>query len=615
MDTMRRGIVSEDSASSDAPRAASYFFSFVRRGNKSGAGKVNEKIAARARSWHLSAASVAILALMAVPFFCGLAFIIGSSFGITPTWQESGFTASHWQDVFSDAVFRRQLAQSFVRANAIAAASLAAVFFAGFWIVSSARNSLLEKISAFTLSVPHVAFAAGFMFLLAPSGFLFRVAARIFNFSEPPNITTVNDALGIAVAVAVLIKVTPFILFSLFGALKDHRMADYAVQGRLMGHGRFAVWSFVVFPQVFPKIMLPFFISLCYALSPIDMAAILGPYTPPSSEVSVSIWFLRPDRLQFIRAAIGCVLIIGLSALSLGLWMLVFAALKSARSFAYAAARHIPAVCGAAAALFGQAVFAIIIFCMAAALALIATWSLTSLWTFPDLLPTRISLAPLRQYGGQLLSSASVSAAIALCAAALSLAFVFPLLEFLSRPHGSSARSSAVRAVLSGIIFIPLLAPSIAYVAGVRILFLYAGISGTFFAVVWAHMQYVLPYVFLVLYGPFVNFDERYVRIARSMGKSAARCFFAVKLPMLLRPVAYAAGIGVLVSLGQYLPTLFVGEGKFQTPPVYMVTLSSGGSRAALGLAGLELMALNALALAAAFAFSKMQRGTKDVSL
>src|SRR3546814_8869083 len=72
---------------------------------------------------------------------------------------------------------------------------------------------------------------------------------------------------------------------------------------------------------------------------------------------------------------------------------------------------------------------------------------------------------------------------------------------------------------------------------------------------VWSHLLFVLPYVFLTLGDPFRALDARYARTALCLGARPNRVFWQVKLPMLLRPVLLALAVGFAVSVTQYLPT------------------------------------------------------------
>jgi putative thiamine transport system permease protein len=78
--------------------------------------------------------------------------------------------------------------------------------------------------------------------------------------------------------------------------------------------------------------------------------------------------------------------------------------------------------------------------------------------------------------------------------------------------------------------------------------------------------------------------------------------FLAVKLPVMLRPIAIAAAVGFAVSVGQYLPTLFAGAGRIATLTTEAVTLAGGSDRRVVGAYALVQALLPLLAYAAALA-------------
>ena len=93
------------------------------------------------------------------------------------------------------------------------------------------------------------------------------------------------------------------------------------------------------------------------------------------------------------------------------------------------------------------------------------------------------------------------------------------------------------------------------------------------------HLVFVLPYTFLTLAGVYRTYDQRYVQVAMAISGSPWRSFFQVKLPMLLKPVTFAMAVGFAVSVAQYLPTLYVGAGRFVTITTETVSLASGSDR------------------------------------
>jgi putative thiamine transport system permease protein len=142
------------------------------------------------------------------------------------------------------------------------------------------------------------------------------------------------------------------------------------------------------------------------------------------------------------------------------------------------------------------------------------------------------------------------------------------------------------------LVYLPLLVPQVAFLYGLNVAFLRAGLSGTVAAVVWAHVLFVFPYVMIALSDPWRRLDRRYPATAAALGARPGRRLWAVKLPMLLQPILTAAAIGFAVSVAQYLPTLFIGAGRVATLTTEAVALSSGADRRIAGLYGIVQAAL-----------------------
>jgi putative thiamine transport system permease protein len=129
-----------------------------------------------------------------------------------------------------------------------------------------------------------------------------------------------------------------------------------------------------------------------------------------------------------------------------------------------------------------------------------------------------------------------------------------------------------------------LLVPQIAFLLGIQVLLITLRLDETFFALVAAHLVFVLPYVFLSLADPWRSYDARYRQVALSLGASPWRALIAVRLPMLLRACLAAGAIGVAVSIGQYLATQLVAGARWPSITTEAVSASSGGNRRTLAL-------------------------------
>ena len=152
------------------------------------------------------------------------------------------------------------------------------------------------------------------------------------------------------------------------------------------------------------------------------------------------------------------------------------------------------------------------------------------------------------------------------------------------------------------LLYAPLLVPQTAFLFGAQVALVRLDLDATWLALVWAHLLFAVPYVFLSLVDPWRALDPRYARTAACLGASPARVFWRVKAPMLLRPIAFAGAVGFAVSVGLYLPTLFAGGGRFATLTTEAVTLSSGGDRRISAVYALVQAALPLAAYALAIA-------------
>jgi putative thiamine transport system permease protein len=228
----------------------------------------------------------------------------------------------------------------------------------------------------------------------------------------------------------------------------------------------------------------------------------------------------------------------------------------------------------------------------------LALWSLAGRWRFPDALPQSWSLANWRDQLAALAQPSWTTLAVGLAATAVAVVLVAGCLENESR------RQQRPGAGALALLYMPLLVPQISFLFGVQVLFLWLGLNDGWLAVIWSHLLFVLPYVFLTLADPYRSLDPRFERIALALGKPPWLVWLRIKLVMLLRPLLIAMAVGFAVSVAQFLPTLFAGGGRFGTLATETLSLSGGGDRRIIGRFGFALAALPFCGFALALAVS-----------
>jgi putative thiamine transport system permease protein len=126
---------------------------------------------------------------------------------------------------------------------------------------------------------------------------------------------------------------------------------------------------------------------------------------------------------------------------------------------------------------------------------------------------------------------------------------------------------------------LPLVLPAVLWVLSMHQLALAWGLDASASGVWLAHTLACLPYTVLALQGPYQGVDPRLQQVAATLGHGRGHFLLRVKWP-LLRPALLAAfAIGFAVSVAQYLPTLYVGAGRFNTVTTEAVNLAAGGQR------------------------------------
>ena len=95
--------------------------------------------------------------------------------------------------------------------------------------------------------------------------------------------------------------------------------------------------------------------------------------------------------------------------------------------------------------------------------------------------------------------------------------------------------------------------------------------------VFWSHAVYTLPYAYLVLHGAYTRFNEQWLTRAQSLGYSYRAAWWRIMLPMLKQPIAVAFAVAFSVSIAQYLPTQWLGQGLTPTLTTEAVSIASGG--------------------------------------
>ncbi|CAG35051.1 related to ABC transporter, permease protein [Desulfotalea psychrophila LSv54] len=545
------------------------------------------------------------LSLFLLPVLLGGVATILPALGFWPALGGEGFTGRYLSRFLDHPAVRDAFLLTLTTGFAASFAALFVALFLLAGLYGTKMWAFLHRILGFWLAIPHVSFTLGILFLLSPSGWLMRLLASLLTgWTIPPNFSLVADPWGLSLAFVLACKEIAFLLFMGIAALSRIEAGKLIWLGKSFGYGPTRIWLTIILPQLYPHLRLSFWAVLAYSLSVVDVALIIGPSRPPTLAVLVHSWFIQGEASSFFLASAG--------ATSLCLLVLLAITLCYLAERLLARLGQTLLLGGGRSSLFdrvfagaGPLLMALGLLFMAA-FAGLALLSVSRRWRFPDILPASYSW----HYWYRGLLSAQepivVTLLLGVLSALISLVLVVGCLEYervlLQRGEGTRVRRSL------WLLYLPFLLPQISFVFGLQMVAVFSGLDGSFVALLFSHVVFVLPYVFITLGQSYRSFDNRYFDLALSLRGSWWRALLQVKLPMLKKTIAFSLATGFSVSLVQYLPTLYVGAGRFPTITTEAVNRVSGGDMRVTAVYALLQLALPLLVYSAALFFSRQSK-------
>lgn len=198
-----------------------------------------------------------------------------------------------------------------------------------------------------------------------------------------------------------------------------------------------------------------------------------------------------------------------------------------------------------------------------------------------------------------LLRAAKTSLAIALPAAIISSIFALGL------AIGIGIAQSRIQKALITLINAPLVLPEI--VTAVATLSLYSALSIplNYFSLLAAHVTFCIPFAFLPIRSRLKDVDLYIFEAARDVGTSNSRTIIRITIPILLPAIASSLILTFIISMDDFLTSLFLSGPSTTTLPIYIFGLLKLGASPEINVIAALLLIIPTIVLIAGVLWRK----------
>ncbi len=484
-------------------------------------------------------------------------------------------------------------------ASTLLAAGLCKHWLGHAFVAPPARWSRLLRCLPPMLAVPHAAFAIGLVALLTPGGWLLRAFSPwATGFNAPPLWVTTQDPWGLGLIAVLTFKETPFLLWVSAMHLQQADVADRlrkeVTLAQTMGYSAREAWQRVVWPQLNKHLRWPTLAVLAYGLSVVDVVIVIGPTSPSTLALLTWQWLQDSDPVTNAQGAAAAWMLLGL----IGLCAMVLQGALRWPHWRRQWTRGIDFPRSGSPTEWGASTMTALPLVYGAVLCALAFGSVVGVWPFPALMPQSWTTAPWLSVWD---SRAVLITTTWLACGSASAALLWSVLWLEWAPAYWQSKASPL-------LYLPLALPSVLWVLGMHRMAISWNWDASTQGLWLVHTLVCTPYVLLVVQEPYRHFNPRMQVVATSLGRSRLAFLWQVKWPLLKATLLSGFAVGFAVSVAQYLPTLYVGAGRFSTVTTEAVNLAAGGQRSlASAFAWLQCL-LPALVFAATSALGRPRR-------
>jgi spermidine/putrescine transport system permease protein len=167
---------------------------------------------------------------------------------------------------------------------------------------------------------------------------------------------------------------------------------------------------------------------------------------------------------------------------------------------------------------------------------------------------------------------------------------------------------NALRALVNA----PLVLPEIVTSVGTLALFSLVGVPLHYSSLLFAHVVMCVPFAFLPIRSRLRDFDQNIFEAARDLGASSVRVMMKITVPLLIPALLSSGLLSFIISMDDFLTSLFVSGPETTTLPIYIFGLLKLGATPEVNVIAALLLIIPTLGLLAGITWTATRRRSNE---
>ncbi|CAB5110453.1 MAG: ABC transporter permease subunit [Actinobacteria bacterium] len=205
-----------------------------------------------------------------------------------------------------------------------------------------------------------------------------------------------------------------------------------------------------------------------------------------------------------------------------------------------------------------------------------------------------------------LIRSAKVSLSIAVPCAIIAALIATGLAIGMGKATGKL--QNALRALVNA----PLVLPEIVTAVGTLALFSLVGVPLHYSSLLFAHVVMCVPFAFLPIRSRLRDFDQNIFEAARDLGASSVRVMMKITVPLLIPALLSSGLLSFIISMDDFLTSLFVSGPETTTLPIYIFGLLKLGATPEVNVIAALLLIIPTLGLLVGITWTATRRRSNE---